>query len=919
MLSYQERRNQEARLRKIVLNSADVLPNEVREYLQEVAGSHANWDAKKQVLEEHRRLVDHLTKDYVDFVLSYLVPEPEPPDPNHPSYYRYLDRGYEDLGLKHDMDFFPPSYVQGPFLPVLRKDEDEGLRLVHALTNTAVSKWRQREEDPDYLGYSQKPLPVPIELPNGKREFWGDERVYYWYRPMSNGPHAVISALMALEVWMEERIEAGTDAERVFEKVLSGSDCVAVLGLCLGIALAYPKKCLRAALPLVCSPAVWTMEIPRVAADRQGSFKFDPLGTHRTIYRLEEERDKRPQRSLEVRNLAPYYALSDDETLRTSFERAVGRFTEELPFRYQEEREDPDAVAALRERMENFQIYGNRDNYRAQEVDGAVHIWVEPPEHVRRRNEEALASINQTMRWFSLEMWAQKTIDKGEASDGMTPEEAVASAKEFQRPGDFSTPVSSGLNMDNVRLQAIAGVAAAVLVAKYEWAQEHKLVDWCREILLAAASGPGKEYEFDSARTHYPSDTKVSAALGLGTLVSHGLADPDVRRHVIRLVGDPHEQVIEAVFRGFRAAWSVDKVLCHNALSLGLSLCLSPKEFRMEQTWGDLRGPRAAAWAEQLVTAHLASMEENECPEIPRISSDEEKVVFLWHQAGRLLRQLPLTELAEEPSIKGQLLRLTDDLMAWTIERNKPEEPYGYRANTPYEWNQFFLEWAAVLARSLTLDEQRRHVLLPIRNRWSQASHLTADLLYGYLSQHIAYIGSLADESQAAWREICDWVLSSRELADGMIRQRLNRDVLEAVSLIVFVRHGISLLENHWPHAPLFVDVIDRWVTTVGCHPSAYKSLVLMLDGPGRTFAPEPALKWLARVVANSSVPSRLWEESRNGQRTAELLQRSWKDHEGVIRRDTASLRRYASLVDHLVSAGVPLASVLQRRLEERS
>ena len=52
--------------------------------------------------------------------------------------------------------------------------------------------------------------------------------------------------------------------------------------------------------------------------------------------------------------------------------------------------------------------------------------------------------------------------------------------------------------------------------------------------------------------------------------------------------------------------------------------------------------------------------------------------------------------------------------------------------------------------------------------------------------------------------------------------------------------------------------------------------------------------------------------------RTAEFLQRTWDANEEQIRRQPATLKRYTELVDQLVSAGVPLASVLQMKLERR-
>jgi hypothetical protein len=79
------------------------------------------------------------------------------------------------------------------------------------ITNIVVEKWRERKQYL-YPDYSETPLPVVINLKSGPRMFWGDEQVYYWYRPNSNGPNVIISALTALELWMEKQVEEGRNA-----------------------------------------------------------------------------------------------------------------------------------------------------------------------------------------------------------------------------------------------------------------------------------------------------------------------------------------------------------------------------------------------------------------------------------------------------------------------------------------------------------------------------------------------------------------------------------------------------------------------------------------------------------------------------------------------------------------------------------
>ena len=45
----------------------------------------------------------------------------------------------DGLGISTSLDDLPPAHVQGPFLRLLRTHEDEGLRLVHGLTNAATA------------------------------------------------------------------------------------------------------------------------------------------------------------------------------------------------------------------------------------------------------------------------------------------------------------------------------------------------------------------------------------------------------------------------------------------------------------------------------------------------------------------------------------------------------------------------------------------------------------------------------------------------------------------------------------------------------------------------------------------------------------------------------------------------------------
>ena len=136
----------------------------------------------------------------------------------------------------------------------------------------------------------------------------------------------------------------------------------------------------------------------------------------------------------------------------------------------------------------------------------------------------------------------------------------------------------------------------------------------------------------------------------------------------------------------------------------------------------------------------------------------------------------------------------------------------------------------------------------------------------------------------------------------------LDRNMGDVVALMVYVGHGDSLLTRAWPHTPVFTDVIEKWIETVGTHDFAYSCLITMLEGPGWNLIPEPALSWLSRIVSTSVDLPALWKKNDNGLRTAELLQRMYDDPEVHLRNDRSALELFSRLVDRLVAAGISLA-----------
>jgi hypothetical protein len=937
MLDYEAQEEFESRLRKIVLYSADALPDRVANYLRAVSeGDH--WRAKEQVLKTFVPLVDHLPAVFVDFALREMIADPE--EEGLSSFHDLNEFGIED-----GLDYHPPAHVQGPFLRLLRTHEEEGLRLIHGLTNAATAYWCGRERDPRHLGYSRTPLPLVLRLPSGTKELWGNEDVYCWFRHTSVGPDAVISALMALEVWMEEQLATGRDGGHLIAKVMAGSRSVAVLGVCIAVALAFPGCCLPGVLPFIAHPLVWRMDIHRQHQDRRGPPIMDPFGQHGHINEQLRERNKRPQRQLEVRNLVTLVMLQGDDSMRSALQEAFADFGDELPFQFEEQKGREDVAQALRAEVEDYRGLLDRENYHHVQTETASGWRYDPPREPTQEEHKRFEKALEFNEYADLALWANTVRGLLTPPDPAEMARRVGATKWFCRAGDFSgradhdtgpdsppqqPPPETSIyspdwcldtGPDSIREQAIAAVAAAVASKAWGWARQQGHSDWCRSVLLAAARCPRRPHAMMDRRTVFDLDHRLAAARGLTALVAQGAGDMEVRQTVLGLVLDSQLQVVEAVFAGLWAAWERDEELCWNCLGLALGFALVPRDTIVPGI-GLAFNEAGMARLERLWEQHAGNLEQGETPKLPAIEVDE-RGFFLWDLVARALRGLPAEELMSRPESKVALLRLADGLMAWTVSENLRGAEDGGRprrhSEAPREWNSFYMGWLADLARHLTPGEAERHLLAPVRSTWPRLPRLAADLLDGLLRYQVARRPPQEPpEPQAVqtWEKVCRDLLNRPELTRQADEEHLSSDWTMTVTMMVCVGHGMYVLKEEWPHVAAFAGVIDRWVEVVGTNHEAYRAFLTMLRAASRHFAPAQVVGWLYGVASRSEDARALWRSHDNGERTARVLHAVWQSTRQELTVDRPAFRQFSELVDRLAAGGVTLASVIQQELE---
>lgn len=872
-------------LRKIIFASADVRPDAVKEIIRRIAANRHDG-ARQQLVEAGAALSKHIPSEYVDAILTMVIRERD----------LELHRLFDDLDFD-DRPFYPASYAQGPFISLLKNAEAEGLRLIHTLANTAIDRWRERE-DPT-------PAPIILELANGRREFFGTGREYIWFRSDAMAPPSVVSALMALEFWMEQEVERGRDAVELFETVLAGSRCLAVPGLCLGIALAYPDKCLGAALPIVAVPHFWLLDVSRMGTDSTGSFGIMLPGND-LVRKLNEDRDKRPQRQKSIRDLAIRYLCSAEHDLTEPFTTAIAAFAQHPPIFFEEQRDDAAYLEEIGLAMQREIEFGKVENYRRAEQDGRTVIYFEKPQYLVDRDAADMERHTALSRRLGLLQWAEKTIESRAVDASWTVADAVHAATEFG--GVEALRPSMEENEDFVEGQgrrAVAAVAAAVAIAAPQWLREHGRIEWCIDVLDAASRASGSALDSHVATALIPNDPHDYAVRGFAALIAAGVQDARLRTGLLRMSIDRRLRVVAAVAAQLRTLWTADRALAWEIIALSVASNLTTPY----QGYGYDRDPERDA---EFLAPHIAALDEGTPSTLGRVTGDNDE--FFAYGFLYLAQGVPIDMLWSDDDVRASLITLTQDLTAWTIGMERAASARDqYARHVPDEWDDMLGGWLARLAGVADEETYDRVVRAAMEDAATEPLPLVPEYLQAFMWAH--FDQQVPELACRRWEAYVRWLLQTTHVREYRDRRYISREIEDMVSLMIFMRYGSPMFKPSWTCAAEFSSVITDWTNALAPAERAFSKLLLLLERFASLFAPSDVVVWLTRFASGHDGidPAKLAGDY--GERTAQALNSIWSQHRNLIVGSRELRSQYGALVDALLAAGVALAGALAERL----
>jgi hypothetical protein len=727
-------------------------------------------------------------------------------------------------------------------------------------------------------------------------------------------PEPLECGFMALEDWCFAELERGRPVDDVIRQIVEGNQCIAILGVAVLLAL-HTNHVSETVFPLVTAQRLWYSDQYRMVQDLSGAvFNLAGFTKKTDLPHVEaiKASNARPARRQQLRWLVPPYVLSTEFGERTRA--AIGAFKDNLPFQFEEQRNDPASRERLMQQAREYAELGDLANYRVRQLpdrEGLVEIThVSPsalePENVAKA-ERASLSLQQGNLW----VFASKAFDNGRVDDAAKMQAAIELARKLD--GDSLFTQSSGDEEQEMRRAGVAAIAATMLAFRDDRNDEELI--WARGVLKRAIGAPEIRSQFWSSQSVIPWDPGIFAARGLGADLPLGTADEGAALELLSLVAHPLEMVSLAALEQTGTLWSFDAKLEWAALQLALTLCHiepagpldqrgpnsplhSPERaraaldaavryYRDGTGWPDLPLP-PPAWVEVKDGGRRGRVDSGDFGDHDLADSDQswgEPPTHWYSQyAGKVLHGIPFEEILGSEA-KERLLSFVARILEWTNAKNAP--PWVKKGRRDRESSRLF-EWnhqlGATLGRLLglmPLAESKARLLDPIFTLEGDVCWaLLAPLVSDYICRYI-YDAPSVPKDAVELLELClERFLKSSTFArdsyyGGEFHGFEEPRLVETLMFVSIERAPLAarFVNGNWSDIKLILPIIDRFIRAGGWSATVMFHFLTFCERSKDAYPAEVFADQILDVIGDGSKPLKGWHGTLIPARIAGLVQ----------------------------------------------
>lgn len=921
-------------LRNGFIMFARTAPDLAAEYLRAVAHGEHNDDLVRSILKMRGTLAQAAPTELARLTEQALI---EKPRPRH----RGLRDEREEAFTFIDHEFLPASPAQGPFFELLLHSPADGLSLIHRLVDHAIvhgTRGRDNGDDAISLAYA-----------DGARVFpWTG--TYFWSR--GGNYYAITSALMALEAWSHQRIEADEPFDAVLKDVLGPpGSCAAYLLVAVDLIISHWPRSVASAAEFLGCPELLCLDHTRQVHDQLETPDFFGLKALQTEPRgtvSAAELKNRLSRRMTLDGLIGNYALSAEPE---QLQKLTGLLHDSA------DRLGPAGAQANLGNAEFMVLHAlnlaDPENWHEVDMQRRDGSTVKVRQYVSPAAEEShLQALRDAAAAKSSDFAMQSEITLGlENPSRFSPDQlqaAVAWASRSAQEPTASTDDDGDDASPHMRREAVL-VAAMMVMRDGDASLLDTHGDWARTKLQDALASDGHD-PVHQIRTGLRFNPVAIAYTGLIYALAHRNTQEDVNS-LLTVAAEGHHAAAHGFGAAIEALLRVDERLLRAILRCALRACIVPaRKWGTSEEEKAARGERRKVAASTAVDAEMVWLEgagpEPAWPVFPKkhirprrrlrlpvahmqfedpTGVEELPSEEVYHQSAALwLRQVQgLGNADQYPWLRD----VTQAYMPWTIGANGGDLVDGEEADdTPLEWNGVFFGLTARCTVGISATEATDLVspitTLPEQNFFD----VLADFLRSFdavyfgggnvdSSVAVAVRSGFADRMMGSW----GW-----KRLTGTKDASIERHIAPAIATLFFNDYNFVaptksyLLERGVERLAPFLTVLAR-LTLSG--PSPFVALVLLNLLEVAPRAEHLGLLVRAGKVWLSTYPDfrSFWIDHGFGKRWCEIVEGIHTLDPVAIDADAEIRADLDSAVAELVGLGVPEANRLEELLNGSS
>jgi len=820
--------------------------------------------------------------------------------------------------------FRPPFYTNGPFLAFFSASGEHAVDAVIRLVEHATNQWA------GHVGPRAEQVPhVRIILDGEEKTFWGDFRVFTWYRGAGawSSDDVVSSALMALEKWLYDSLDAGRPINHVVKRILEQSTSVALIGMLCEVGRFRPALFGDVLLPILGVAEIYLWELLYF---KQGLDSLWELSTSyvvarggQSFYQQIKAWEFLPHRRVGVLKAAMSLFL-EDTGQAAFFVAAVEHWRKRLAEGVDDEH--------LRDQLETLVVYFDRENWSEEQVpDVGTVLMFTAPAHLQERAAAARREHEKPLQLLMFPVQCRRRLNEGAA---LPEDELEGFWAELQQ---IASPEGLQEIDPNWIPDCVCGGVAVLVKLHRAWLRSHPEREaWCVGQLEKTVLSPPPPGEFDCEESisdyhwdHFASE--ITPILWAG--------DPSSRswRKLVAILATAwHYKAVGLLMRAafevrsqlgeafgqlvsFLLRWAVVRSGLRRHWNAGTERVDVNKWFKKEgRAFVEGRVPTAMPeWGEQAVK------DGRRCLRASHRSPSPDPVFRTYPHIDRTLIQyafggILLLDQAETPSERSEWLVFWDQALMCSLASIQSFDRKGElvdsderEAGLPCTCDYWVLDRTSLTILTATPDEDPRRFWEPILQLGPWGHHWVEAFL-----EELFRIGLLPAHVQrfkVEWQQMLEFGGSSDLWAVGESPHWSHVRGVWSHLMGIDYRSADCWQEEHQGIVTEMRSFYLRWAEANLCESMSAKLFVQWLKRPAAD--PIRIEATISMRDAAASADDYWWREEHLVRELAELLDACWRRNASELREASSADAAFKELLKMVADRQEPLAMDLQERI----